>query len=40
MSAKNYLVKVNDSDKDVCIEYSAGNANIVQAKIKIDQKER
>lgn len=40
MPAKNYAVKVNDPNKDVCIIYNAGNANIVQAKIRVDQKEQ
>lgn len=40
MPAKNYAVRVNDPDKEVCITYNAGNANLVQAKMKVNQKEK
>ncbi len=39
MPAKNFLVKINDATKYVCLIYNAGNAAIQAAKVKIDKKD-
>lgn len=39
MPAKNYLIKINDSTKNVCLIYNAGNAALQAAKLKIDNKD-
>ncbi len=39
MPAKNYLIKINDAAKKVCLTYNTGNAAIQTAKLKIDLKD-